>query len=131
MTKPRIAAAIITLAAALTITACGRSGGTPAITAPTPTYQATTTTVVTKYDAFLKSARSRFPGSSDTTLIQLGKATCDTIDTFGSVTEMFIAIAEDPKWSVSMAGDAAYMTGLAVPTFCPEYTAELQRIAKR
>jgi hypothetical protein len=127
--KTRTAAAALIAVATLTLIGCGTSRSTPEASTPTTAYKQTTTTA-SKYGPFLSAAQDKYPAASDSELIDLGITTCETIETFGSVLDTMLAIAEDPDWSVEEAGDAAFMIGLSVPTFCPEYLPELNRITR-
>lgn len=126
-----ITTAALALTATIALVGCGTGkASTPSTT--TATYRSTTTTQ--KYDnamtAYLRSMQSRFPGKSDAQLISLGEQACKVIDAYGSITSAMVGIAKDPSWSVSAAGDAAYVFGTSVPTFCPRYLPELIRITQ-
>lgn len=126
----RTAAAALIATAALTLIGCGTSQSTPEASTPTTAYKRTTTTTASQYGAFLSAAQDRYPAASDSKLIDLGITTCETIETFGSVLDMMLMIAEDPDWSLEEAEDAAFMIRLSVPAFCPEYLSELNRIMR-
>ena len=126
----RAAAAALIATAALTLIGCGTSRSTPEVSAPTTAYKRTTTTTASEYGAFLSAAQDKYPSASDSELIDLGITTCETIEAVGSVLDMMLMIAEDPDWSLEEAEDAAFMMGLSVPTFCPEYLPELNRIVR-
>ena len=125
----RTAAAALIAVATLTLIGCGTSRSTQEVSTPTTAYKQTTTTA-SEYGAFLSAAQDKYPAASDTKLIDLGITTCETIETFGSVLDMMVMISEDPDWSLEEAEDAAFMIGLSVPTFCPKYQPELNRLVR-
>jgi hypothetical protein len=128
----RTAAAALIATAALTLIGCGAA--TESSSTTTTTIQKNTTTTQSKYDrqlsAYLDEMSDRFPYSSEAELVSLGENACNVVDAFGSVASAFVAIAEDPDWTVEMAGDAGYTFGVAIPVFCPEYLSELNRIVR-
>jgi hypothetical protein len=126
----RTAAAALIAVATLTLIGCGTSRSTQEVSTPTTAYKQTTTTTASPYGAFLSAAQEKYPAASDSQLIDLGITTCDTIETFGSVLDMMVMISEDPDWSLEEAEDAAFMIGLSVPTFCPKYQPELNRLVR-
>lgn len=126
----RTAVAALIAVATLTLIGCGTSQSTPETSTPTTAYKRTTTTTASEYGAFLSAAQDKYPAASDSKLIDLGITTCETIETFGSVLDMMVMISEDPDWSLEEAEDAAFMVGLSVPTFCPEYLPELNRLTR-
>ena len=115
--------------AALIAAGCG-SPDTTSDATPVTSAKATTTTVAkaTPTDAFVNSMKTKFPNASRADLIDIGRASCDVIDAFGSVSEAMIAIAMDPTWDREMAGNAGYTMGAAIPVFCPQHLAELNAI---
>lgn len=116
----------VTLMATLAI-GCESSDKT-ASPATTAKATATTVTKASPTDAFVNSMRTKFPNAPRADLIEIGQASCDVIDAFGSVSEAMIAIAIDPTWDREMAGDAGFTFGAAIPVFCPEYEAELKAL---
>jgi hypothetical protein len=60
----------------------------------------------------------------------LGKTSCETIQSFGSVTATLIEIALDPDWTMEMAEDAAAMFAISVPAFCPQFQSEIDRFGR-
>lgn len=95
----------------------------------TTTTVARTTTTISKVDTFVSAVKTRLPGATRSEIIELGQQACTTIDAYGSVELAIYGIASDPSWSTEMAKMAGFVMGAAIPTFCPEYTAELQRIS--
>jgi hypothetical protein len=126
----RTAAAALIAVATLTLIGCGTSRSAQEVSTPTTAHKQTTTTTASPYGAFLSAAQEKYPAASDSQLIDVGITTCDTIETFGSVLDMMVMISEDPDWSLEEAEDAAFMIGLSVPTFCPKYQPELNRLVR-
>lgn len=79
--------------------------------------------------AYVKAAREVFPSASEADLIEVGQLACDTIDDNGSITGALIAIIDDPAF-YGLEYEAGYIMGAAIPVFCPEYKAELNRLTK-
>lgn len=98
-------------------------------TTTTTIARTTTTTVYSALDSYVSSAKTRLPGATRAELIEIGQQTCTVIRAYGSVELAVIGIASDPTWTTEMAKTAGYIMGLAIPLFCPEYTAEAQRIS--
>ena len=105
---------------------------TPATTtiATTTTTIPRTTTTVSKVDVFVSAVKTRLPGASRDEIIELGQQACTTIEAYGSVELAIYGIASDPSWSMEMAKMASFIMGAGIPVFCPEYTAELQRLTR-
>jgi ABC-type glycerol-3-phosphate transport system substrate-binding protein len=128
---------IITLSALVSIgLIVGCSGGSSKESAPkaestttTTLARTTTTTVYSALDSYVSSAKTRLPGATRAELIEIGQQSCTVIRAFGSVELAIIGIASDPTWTTEAAKTAGYIMGLAIPLFCPEYTAEAQRIS--
>ena len=109
---------------------CGSSDNTKTEnTTTTTSAPATTTTVYSALDSYVSSAKTRLPGATRTELIEVGQQSCTVIRAYGSVELAIIGIASDPTWTTEAARTAGYIMGLAIPLFCPEYTAEAQRIS--
>jgi len=129
MTSTRTKAAAFILAGGIILAGCGASKTATPTPAPPPAPAATTKPVDVKLEAFVLTVKSRLPNLPRAEAISLGKTICDTIDSFGTVQATFVAIASDPRFK-GMYEDVGFITGAAVPTFCPKYEAEVNRLAK-
>ena len=130
MIKKTLTATALVAGLGLAVIGCGSGQGT--ITTPDTIQRATTTTspYSKSVNRFLLQARDLYPRSDDETLISLGETSCETIQSFGSVTATLIEIALDPDWTVEMAGDAAAMFAISVPAFCPQFQSEIDRFGR-
>jgi hypothetical protein len=130
MIKKTLTTTALVAVLGLAVIGCGSSQGT--ITTPDTIQRATTTTssYPKSVNRFLLQASDLYPYEDDETLISLGMTSCETIQSFGSLTQTMIEIAFDPDWTVEMAGDAAAMFAISVPAFCPQFQSEIDRIAR-
>lgn len=130
MIKKTLTTTALVAVLGLAVIGCGSSQGT--ITTPDTIQRATTTTspYSKSVNRFLVQARDLYPRSDDETLISLGKTSCETIQSFGSVTATLIEIALDPDWTMEMAEDAAAMFAISVPAFCPQFQSEIDRFGR-
>lgn len=101
-----------------------------ATTTSTTIQRTTTTTTYSLVDKFVSTVKTRLPNSTRSEIVDLGQQACVTIRAYGSIELAIYGIASDPSWTTDMAKIAAFVMGAAIPVFCPEYTAELQRIAR-
>ncbi len=109
---------------------CGSSDNTKTEnTTTTTSAPTTTTTVYSALDSYVSSAKTSLPNATRAELIKIGQQSCTVIRAYGSVELAIIGIASDPTWTTEAARTAGYIMGLAIPLFCPEYTAEAQRIS--
>lgn len=129
--KNKISIALIGL---LSVVAIGCSSGKTS--APVETTTTTTAKVVTPttlkqstlIDIYVDTMQERYPAASRTKLIELGQSACDVINIYGSVSAAIVGMSQDPEFA-EMASDIGYTFGVAVPVFCPQYEAEIRRIA--
>ena len=118
-------------AAALLLTACGSSNTNSADPAPTVTVT-TTAEPYSETDAYLQQLReapgNHFVGVSDADLLDVGRTTCDTLDTGYSIEEIVVMLA-----SSNPSDDEAEMygqvIGAAVYNLCPEYAYQISEWA--
>jgi hypothetical protein len=129
----------ITAALVLTVglAACGSS--TETSTPSTPSTKAPATTTTTKdiletasqsdlIDALVAVYQDEFPGASRSGAISTAKTACELIESEGSIVDAMAAIALDPEVGASMAGDMAFVMGISVPVYCPQFLPELNRL---
>jgi hypothetical protein len=81
-----------------------------------------------KIEAYVEVYQEEFPGTSRSTAISTGETACELIQSEGSIADAMIAIALDPDVGTTMAGDMAFVMGISVPVFCPEFMSELNTI---
>jgi hypothetical protein len=101
-------------------------------TAPVTSSASTTSAASSRdlqIDALVLTIQRRVPGTTRASAIDLAKTACNAIDEAGSITEFIAQVATDPEIDLKMSGDMAYVVGVAVPIYCPEYRAEMDRIA--
>ena len=119
---------VIALSALLIAVAvgCSSQSDTPSSTATT--FKKATTTTLSQsslVDSFVRAMSEEFPGATRSEYIPLGKAACDALDRIGSIYGVITEIVIDQTISSSEANYLGFIIGVAIPAFCPEYTAEL------
>jgi hypothetical protein len=127
MKKLLVALTLVLAAAALSACSSESTSSSP----PSSAYRPTTTTIskASLVDAYVDAMRDYFPRASRSELIDLGQTACDTIDEAGSLAGAVVDILSDPSWA-GMEEAAGYTFGVSIPVFCPEYTAELNRLIR-
>jgi hypothetical protein len=106
------------------------SATSPPTTSTTIAKKQTTTTLASQdvlIEAYVSVMKDYFPGTSRSTLIELGQNACMVIKTQGSVLDAMLAIANDPSFR-GMEEAVGYTFGVAVPVFCPQYQDEVDAI---
>lgn len=104
-------------------------------TAPVTSSASTTSTTSAassrdlQIDALVLTIQRRVPGTTRASAIDLAKTACNAIDEAGSITEFIAQVATDSEIDSKTSGDMAYVVGVAVPIYCPEYRAEMDWIA--
>jgi Protein of unknown function (DUF732) len=122
------------IAAALVLTAglvgCGTRNETSATSIGNAKIQGTTSTTYSqsdKVDALVKVLQARLGAGSRDKIIDIAKQACVVIDEAGSVIAAIRGIASDPEIDYETASDMAYIIGVSVPVYCPEYLDQVQR----
>jgi ABC-type glycerol-3-phosphate transport system substrate-binding protein len=129
----------ITAALVLTVglAACGSRTETSTPSTPSTKAPATTTTTENVFesasqseliDALVEVYQEEFPGTSRSTVIDVAKTACEAIEAQGSIVDAMAAIAVDPDIDATMAGDMAFVMGVSVPVYCPQFLPELNRL---
>jgi hypothetical protein len=119
---------VIALSALLIAVAVGCSSQADTQSSTSTTFKKSTTTKPSQsslVDSFVGAMSEEFPGATRSEYISLGKTACDALDRVGSIDGVLTEIVIDPTISSSEAGDLGFIIGVAIPAFCPEYTAEL------
>jgi len=129
----------ITAALVLTVglAACGSSTETSTPSTPSTKAPATTTTTEDilrtapqslKVEALVEVMQERLPGTSRADAIDNAQSACGAIEASGSILGAMEQIAIDPDIDTKTAGDMAYIMGISIPVYCPEYLAEMNKI---
>jgi len=119
----------IALSATLALAVSGCAAAPVAKTAGSTSTTSAASSRDLQIDALVLTIQRRVPGTTRASAIDLAQTACNAIDEAGSITEFITQVATDPKIDLKMSGDMAYIVGVAVPTYCPEYAAEMDRIA--
>lgn len=129
----------ITAAAVLTIglVGCGSASSKESVPSTTTRLAVPKTTTTVKpsksvmTDALVDVLQDEFPGASRSQVIEVAEQACVVVRLSGSVEEALLMIASDPNTDSTMAGDMAYVMGVSIPVFCPEYMDELESLSSR
>ena len=122
----------ITAALLLTAGLVGCASRTSTSSPTTTTVTSTTSTTVSqsiKVDALVAVVQERLGGGSRSQAIDIAKQACTVIDTAGSVSAAISSIATDPDISYETGSDMVFIMGAAIRVYCPEYSAQADRIS--
>lgn len=114
-----------TVALLLTLTGCAATTTSTTSTTTAPMRTTTTVSQTTNVDALVTLLRSRYPGASRAQIISAAQTACDTLREIGSVRDTIAAMAVDPEVDADEAGDMAYLIGVSIPVYCPEFANEV------
>jgi hypothetical protein len=121
--KIRLAVGAIAITAALV--GCGTKPADTTTSAPTTTRAPSQEA---KENALVGVLQARLGGGSRSEVIDIAKQACYVVETSGSVAGAMASIIADDSIDMETGSDMAYVMGVAIPVYCPEYKAEMDRI---
>jgi hypothetical protein len=84
-----------------------------------------------KVNALVSVLGAKYPGASKSKLIDIAQQACTVIDQAGGVAAAVATVVADDSIDSATGSDIAYIMGVAVPVYCPQYKPELDRITAR